>query len=72
MAWVGQSIERVEDAALLTGRGRYVDDMAVPPGCLHAAVLRSPHPHAIVRSIEASATPESGGCATPRSSASMR
>ena len=47
MTWVGQSIERVEDAALLTGRGRYIDDLAVPPGCLHAAVLRSPHPHAV-------------------------
>src|SRR2546421_3822806 len=55
MAWVGQSIERVEDAALLTGRGRYIDDIAVPPGCLHAAVLRSPHPHAIIRSIDVNA-----------------
>ncbi len=41
--WVGQSIERVEDAALLTGRGRYIDDLGVPPGTLHAAILRSPH-----------------------------
>ena len=40
MAWVGQSIERVEDAALLTGRGRYIDDLPVSPGTLHAAVLR--------------------------------
>ena len=31
MTWVGQSIERVEDAALLTGRGRYIDDVGVPP-----------------------------------------
>ena len=50
MAWVGQSIERVEDAALLTGRGRYIDDLPVSPGTLHAAVLRSPHPHAVIRS----------------------
>src|SRR4051794_38095278 len=55
MAWVGQSIERVEDAALLTGRGRYIDDLPVSPGTLHAAVLRSPHPHAIIRSVDASA-----------------
>ena len=34
MSWVGQSIERVEDAALLTGRGRYIDDLGVPPGTL--------------------------------------
>ena len=52
MTWVGQSIERVEDAALLTGRGRYIDDMPVPPGTLHAAVLRSPHPHAVIRAID--------------------
>ena len=42
-SWCGQSIERVEDAALLTGRGRYIDDLGVPPGTLHAAILRSPH-----------------------------
>ena len=52
MTWVGQSIERVEDAALLTGRGRYIDDLGVPPGTLHAAVLRSPHPHAVIRAID--------------------
>ncbi len=55
MTWVGQSIERVEDAALLTGRGRYIDDLGVPPGTLHAAVLRSPYPHAVIRAINADA-----------------
>ena len=54
MAWVGQSIERVEDAALLTGRGRYIDYIPVSPGTLHAAVLRSPHPHAAILAIDAS------------------
>jgi 2-furoyl-CoA dehydrogenase large subunit len=49
--WLGQSIERVEDAALLTGRGRYLDDLGVRPDTLHAAVLRSPHAHATIRSI---------------------
>ena len=44
--WVGRSVERVEDAALLTGRGRYIDDLGVKPGTLHAAILRSPHAHA--------------------------
>ena len=63
MNWVGQSIERVEDAALLTGRGRYIDDLAVPPGCLHAAVLRSPHPHALIRSIDVSAAQAAKGVA---------
>ena len=63
MAWVGQSIERVEDAALLTGRGRYIDDLPVSPGTLHAAVLRSPHPHAVIRSIDASAARAAKGVA---------
>src|SRR4051794_4062860 len=63
MAWVGQSIERVEDAALLTGRGRYIDDIPVSPGTLHAAVLRSPHPHAVIRAIDASAARAGKGIA---------
>ena len=63
MAWVGQSIERVEDAALLTGRGRYIDDLGVPPGTLHAAVLRSPHPHAVIRTIDVDAARAAKGVA---------
>src|SRR3954469_7072134 len=50
-AWCGQSVERVEDAALLTGRGRFIDDLGVRPGTLHAAILRSPHPHARITAI---------------------
>lgn len=38
--FVGQRVERREDARLVTGHGRYVDDVAVP-GCLHAAFVRS-------------------------------
>src|SRR5579872_738013 len=52
--WVGQSIARVEDATLLTGRGRFIDDIGVHPGTLHAAFLRSPHAHADIVSIDAS------------------
>jgi 2-furoyl-CoA dehydrogenase large subunit len=54
-SWVGQSVERVEDAALLTGRGRYLDDMGVKPGTLYAAFLRSPHAHADLLSIDTAA-----------------
>jgi 2-furoyl-CoA dehydrogenase large subunit len=50
--WVGQSVERVEDAALLTGRGRYMDDLAVKTGTLYAALLRSPHAHADILSFD--------------------
>ncbi len=49
---VGQPMERVEDAALLTGRGAYADDIGTRPGTLHAAVLRSPHPHARLLGID--------------------
>ena len=52
---VGRPMERLEDAALLTGRGRYGDDLGTPPGTLHAAVLRSPHAHADLVAVDASA-----------------
>ena len=51
-AYVGQSIERLEDAALLTGRGAFAADLGVKPGTLHAAVLRSPHAHAELLAID--------------------
>src|SRR6202166_4784477 len=60
-AWCGQSIERVEDAALLTGRGRFIDDLGVRPGTLHAAILRSPHAHADIFSIDSSAAERAPG-----------
>ena len=53
-AHLGQPLERLEDAALLTGRGRFGDDIGVTAGTLHAAVLRSPHPHAELISVDAS------------------
>lgn len=49
---VGRAMARVEDAALLSGRGRYADDLGVKPGTLYAAILRSPHAHAAIRSID--------------------
>src|SRR5919112_2044488 len=51
--WVGRSLPRVEDAALLSGRGRYLDDLGAPPGTLHATILRSPHAHATIEAIDA-------------------
>ena len=52
---LGTSTVRKEDPALLSGRGRYADDLPVPAGTLHAHVIRSPHPHAAIVSIDASA-----------------
>jgi 2-furoyl-CoA dehydrogenase large subunit len=61
--WVGRSIERVEDAALLTGAGRFIDDLGVRAGTLHAAILRSPHAHADIVSIDVQAARSSPGVA---------
>jgi 2-furoyl-CoA dehydrogenase large subunit len=46
---------RKEDPVLLSGRGRYADDLPVPVGTLHAHVIRSPHAHAQVVHIDAGA-----------------
>ena len=51
LRWIGQSMKRVEDPRLLTGRGKYIDDLSVP-NMAHAAVLRSPHAHARIRKID--------------------
>src|SRR5277367_2031316 len=59
--WVGRSVPRVEDAALLTGRGRYIDDLGVRPGTLQAAILRSPHAHAEIESIDCIAAQAADG-----------
>jgi carbon-monoxide dehydrogenase large subunit len=52
--WVGQSIRRIEDPKFLLGKGGYIDDMRVR-GMLHAALVRSPHAHATITSIDTSA-----------------
>jgi len=49
---VGRSVKRREDPRLVAGRGRYTDDLA-PPGALHVAILRSPHAHARLASVDA-------------------
>jgi 2-furoyl-CoA dehydrogenase large subunit len=59
--WVGRSIPRFEDAALLTGRGRYIDDLGVRPGTLQAAILRSPHAHAEIEAIDCAAAQAADG-----------
>jgi aerobic carbon-monoxide dehydrogenase large subunit len=52
--YTGASIKRSEDPRILTGAGRYVDDIKLP-GMLHAAFVRSPLAHARVLSIDVSA-----------------
>src|SRR5512132_18689 len=50
---IGQSVSRFEDPRLLKGGGRYVGDMVLP-GMAFGYVLRSPHAHARIRSIDTS------------------
>src|SRR5262249_12236852 len=59
--WVGRSIPRVEAPPLLSGRGRFIDDIGVRPGTLHAAILRSPHAHATIVSIDVAAAKQARG-----------
>src|SRR5436305_11135698 len=57
---VGQAIRRKEDPRLITGRGRYVDDISLP-GTLWAALVRSPEAHAKIVSVDVSAAREQPG-----------
>ena len=54
VVYTGQSLKRFEDPRLLRGEGSFVDDMKLP-GMLHACFLRSPHAHANILSVDASA-----------------
>ena len=51
---IGESIKRKEDARFLRGQGRYLDDFVLP-NMAHMAILRSPHAHARIKSIDTSA-----------------
>jgi carbon-monoxide dehydrogenase large subunit len=51
---IGRAMRRKEDPRMITGRGRYIDDVTVP-GTLYAAIVRSPEAHAKITSIDTSA-----------------
>src|SRR5205085_1718997 len=51
---IGQPVTRLEDARLLRGQGRYVNDINLP-GQAHLVFVRSPHAHAAIRAIDTSA-----------------
>src|ERR671920_1840874 len=58
--YMGNSVPRKEDAALLAGRATFTDDIRLP-GMLHLSVLRSPHAHASITAIDTSAAREQPG-----------
>ena len=51
---IGERVKRIEDPALLRGQAVFVDDIHLA-GLLQAAFVRSPHPHALLRSIDTTA-----------------
>jgi carbon-monoxide dehydrogenase large subunit len=53
-AGIGQTVRRKEDARLVTGRGKYSDDVNLP-GQAYGAAVRSPHAHALIRAIDVAA-----------------
>src|SRR3954465_6189947 len=51
---IGQPVRRPEDDRLLSGKGRYTDDVN-EPGQAYAAIVRSPHAHGVIKGINADA-----------------
>ncbi|MGH9065341.1 MAG: xanthine dehydrogenase family protein molybdopterin-binding subunit [Acidimicrobiales bacterium] len=68
---VGTRMVRKEDPALLTGEASFVEDLAVA-GALHLAVLRSPHAHARIVSVDVSAAAAMPGVVAAYSGADLR
>src|SRR5215470_467441 len=52
--YFGAAVPRIEDPEFVTGRGRYLDDIALP-GMVHACFVRSTHAHARIKSIDVTA-----------------
>ncbi|MGB0843171.1 MAG: xanthine dehydrogenase family protein molybdopterin-binding subunit [Alphaproteobacteria bacterium] len=57
---VGQSVRRVEDQRLLTGNGKFSDDLSKEHQ-LHAVFVRSPHAHALIKSVDITEAIQSNG-----------
>ena len=57
---IGQAVTRIEDQRLLTGGGRYTDDLNLD-GQTYAFILRSPHAHAEIAGVDTSAAKSAAG-----------
>jgi carbon-monoxide dehydrogenase large subunit len=51
---IGESVPRIDAFEKVIGAARFADDIQFGPGLLHARILRSPHPHAYIKRIDAS------------------
>src|SRR5579863_5699620 len=68
---IGQPVRRREDLRLLTGRGRYSDDLNLP-GQAYAVFVRSPHAHALIRALDTTAAKAAPGVLAVLTSKEMR
>jgi carbon-monoxide dehydrogenase large subunit len=68
---IGQGVSRFEDPRLIRGGGRYTDDIKLP-GLAHGVVLRSPHAHAKIRSIDVAAAKSALGVLAVLTSADIK
>ena len=58
--YVGSSVHRLDDGRLVTGGGRYLEDLRVP-GLLHLAIVRSTYAHARLLGVDLAAARSSSG-----------
>ena len=58
--FIGQSVERREDARFLTGRGQYTDDIVLP-GQTYGVFVRSPYAHAALKRVDTAAAAKAPG-----------
>ena len=68
---IGQPVRRREDLRLVTGRGRYSDDLNLP-GQAYAIFVRSPHAHALIKKLDPAAAKAAPGVLTVLTSEEMR
>jgi len=68
---IGQPVRRREDLRLVTGRGRYSDDLSLP-GQAYAIFVRSPHAHALIKKLEVSGARAAPGVLTVLTSDEVR
>jgi aerobic carbon-monoxide dehydrogenase large subunit len=68
---IGQGVSRFEDPRLVRGGGRFTDDIKLP-GLVHGVVLRSPHAHAKIRSIDIAVAKTAPGVLAALTSADIK
>src|SRR4051812_23450261 len=67
---IGSPVPRKEDAKLLTGQARYIDDLTIP-GMVWVSLVRSPYAHARINGIDLTAAREAPGVVAAFSAAAL-